>query len=525
MNSNWFFTGALLSLIYLCGCRTAHHSPVESNHPVDRHATTLPNHASHPLTQSGRQNGIHQVGYLKDGLDDADAVNDASTQYYIRETAVDPANQPVSDLEPQEETGLLLVEENKLQNEDVNGQTFTLAELEEIAIGNNPAIAAANLAVAKSTGLLHQVGTLPNPTIGYSGNQLADQATDQHTVFIEQELVRGNKLDLNRQVYRHTTEAQRWEIETQRFRILSDVRIRFYEAMAAQKQLEETTSFAKIAGRGLEIATDLKKAGEGTLIDVLQSRTLLSEIELALEQAQASYRGAWEELTAIAGVPDLPPTRLLGDFESSQVSRDWDETFSTIIAESPELAAANALVCEKRAFLNRQRVQAISNVTAQIAAGYDRSTDSGLINLQLGVPIPVRNKNCGNISAAHADYVLAVENVNRIRLAIKSRLARAVQAFEKASATVRKYEQEILPQVSQSLEISEKAYSVGELSFLQVLVVRRTYYDSNIRYIQAKGKLAQTNAAVDGWLLTGGLDAPQDYTSGLDLRDQSFGGQ
>jgi cobalt-zinc-cadmium efflux system outer membrane protein len=145
--------------------------------------------------------------------------------------------------------------------------------------------------------------------------------------------------------------------------------------------------------------------------------------------------------------------------------------------------------------------------------------------VQVGAPIPVRNKNRGNISAAHAEYHRAAENVRRIELAIQSRLARAAQEFESANASVRTYEQEIMPQVEESLKLSEQAYQAGEIAFLQALVVRRNYYESRIRFIQAQGRLAQANAKIEGLLLTGGLDAPIDYTNGDGLRGQSFGGQ
>ncbi len=130
-------------------------------------------------------------------------------------------------------------------------------------------------------------------------------------------------------------------------------------------------------------------------------------------------------------------------------------------------------------------ISPLNNVSHMV--GYDRATDNGLINFQLGAPIPFRNKNCGNIAAARADYARAIENVKRIELALKSRLARSAQEFESANASVQKYDQEILPQAKESLDLSEKAYRAGELAFLQVLTVRRNYYDSNIRFIQAQG--------------------------------------
>ena len=187
-------------------------------------------------------------------------------------------------------------------------------------------------------------------------------------------------------------------------------------------------------------------------------------------------------------------------------------------------------MCEKQALLRRQKAQPIPNVTAQLVtaqlgAGYDDGTDHGMINTLVSAPIPVWNQNRGNISAAYSDYVRATEEVQRIRQSIRSRLARAAQEFESAMKAVRKYEDEIIPQTKQSLELSEQAYQAGELDFLQVLIVRRSYYASMIRLIQSRGSLAQAAAKVDGLLLTGGLDSPTDYTNGDGIRGASFGGQ
>ncbi|MCA9140613.1 MAG: TolC family protein, partial [Planctomycetales bacterium] len=363
---------------------------------------------------------------------------------------------------------------------------YTLSDIEQMALSNNPAIAAASATLSKSAGLRNQVGVRPNPIVGYFGQQLADQNTDQHGVYVEQEFVRGNKLQLNRAVLSHTTSAQRWEIETQRHRVLTDVRVRFYEAVAAQQQLDATRKFETVARRGVEVALDRQKAEEGTLIEVLQSKTLLSEITLAAQRSEAAYIGAWKDLAAIAGLPNASPVRLVAEFHTPDMIPDWDVTYNEIIAQSPELSTANALVCEKAALLKRQQVQMVPNITGQFGAGYDNGTDSGMINLQVSAPIPVWNKNTGNISAAYADYTRAIENVTRIEQSIKSRLARAAQEFDMSIATVKKYEQEIIPQASQSLELSEQAYKAGELDFLQVLIVRRSFYESTMRFIEAK---------------------------------------
>ncbi|QDT07579.1 Cobalt-zinc-cadmium resistance protein CzcC precursor [Rubripirellula lacrimiformis] len=402
---------------------------------------------------------------------------------------------------------------------------YSLADIESIALQNNPTIRAANAIAAKSEALRYQVGIRPNPILGYFGQQLGDESTDQHGLFIEQEFVRGDKLAINRQVLGHTAAAQHSETMTQKQRVLTDIRIRFYEAMAAQQQRDATLDFAKVANRGVEVAVDRRGAQEGTLIEVLQAKTLLSEVKLAAQQADAVHRGAWRDLASIAGLPEQTPMHLNDTLAKPDGVPDWELVYQEIVASSPEIAVANSIVCEKQSLLKRQKVQMKPNVTAQLGAGYDNGTNSGMINLQLSAPIPVWNQNSGNISAAYADYSRASENVKRIEQQIRSRLARTSQDFDSAWAAVNQYETEIIPQARESLELSEEAYEAGELEFLQVLIVRRSFYESTIRMIQARGNLAQASAKIDGLLLTGGLDTPQDYTDGDGIRGQSFGGQ
>jgi cobalt-zinc-cadmium efflux system outer membrane protein len=408
---------------------------------------------------------------------------------------------------------------------NVESIRYTLADIESIAMENNPALAAARAISVKAAGLRNQVGIRPNPTLGYFGQQIADRGTDQHGVFVEQEFVRGNKLQLNREALGHTQRAQTAEADIQSLRVLTDIRVRFYEAIAAQQQYDATLAFAEIAERGVKVAQDRQNAAEGTLIETLQAETLLSEITLAAEQAEVAYMGAWKDLAAIAGLQQSTPIRLDGDLSQNAVAPDWAVAYATIVAESPELMAAQAIVCEKQALLRRQQAQPIPNVMGQLGAGYDDGTDHGMINVQLSAPIPVWNQNTGNVSAAYHEYVRATQEVQRIEQSIQSRLAREAQAFESAMRAVRKYEDEIIPQVNRSLELSEEAYRAGELDFLQVLVVRRSFYESSIRLIEAQGQLAQATAKIDGLLLTGGLDAPRDFTDGDGIRDASFGGQ
>ncbi|MBT5019038.1 TolC family protein [Planctomicrobium sp.] len=414
---------------------------------------------------------------------------------------------------------------NDLTSTGGPAEDLTLAMLEEIALNNNPSIQQLSASASKAVAIRDQVGIKPNPTVGYAASQLADQGTDQHVFFMEQEFVRGNKLALNWSVMNQAAHAQLWEVEAQRMRVLTDIRTRFNEVVAAQRKLEATEKFVEIAEQGVEVAKRRQSAGETSQVEVLQAQIQFNEIELAIQQIKANYNGSWKELVAMAGVPSMQPRRVSEEFEQTHDHYEWEETYSSLLGSSPELAAARTRVAEAQALLCRQEAQPISNIVVQLGAGYDNSTNNGMLNLQFGAPIPVFNDNAGNISAAHAEYLRAAHDVKRVELSLKSRLAKVASEYEASHAAVDKFHNKILPDAEEMLSLSEQAYSAGELDFLQVLIIRKTFYDSKIRFIQAENDLAQAEAKIKGLLLTGGLNVMNEFDGDASLREQSFSGQ
>src|SRR5262245_60858439 len=105
-----------------------------------------------------------------------------------------------------------------------------LVDLEEMAIDANPAVIRASALVGAARGNMIQVGLLPNPTVGYEGQQLGSGGrAEQHGVLFSQEIVRGGKLRLNRAVARQQLARAQQELSVARRRVLTDVRIGFYQ--------------------------------------------------------------------------------------------------------------------------------------------------------------------------------------------------------------------------------------------------------------------------------------------------------
>jgi cobalt-zinc-cadmium efflux system outer membrane protein len=316
-----------------------------------------------------------------------------------------------------------------------------------------------------------------------------------------------------------------WQVEAQRYRVRTDIRTRFYAALGAQKQIALAREFKIVAQKGVTIADERLKAQVGTRPDILQSEIQVNEVELTIQRAEFDFEAAWQELAAVAGVPYLPPSTILGSFASNMGERDIDSAHARIVAESPLLKSANEQVKRARINLHRQQVQATPNVTYQVGAARDNATGSEVVNLQVSLPLPVHNANQGNIQAAHAAYCQATQNVQRINMQIRRNLAQVMRNYKSAAATVQRYESAILPKASESLELILNAQAAGEIEFLRVLTARRVFFDVNLKYVSALVELSQANAEIEGLLLTGGLSNTVSFDGGDDLRGQALSGQ
>jgi outer membrane protein, heavy metal efflux system len=400
---------------------------------------------------------------------------------------------------------------------------LTMDELVALALANNPSIHELAATTQKAAGFKTQVGLKPNPIVAYQAIQLADRGTDQHVIFGEQEFVTANKLELNRRVLNESLRTQLHELEAQKLRVETDVKISFYQILALQKQNVLIKEFLGVTERGFELTQQRLQASEVSKVDVLQSQVQKNEMELALRQNQAKLQATWRRLVALTGLADLPLAKLDGEFPVHSNAVDWQTLQMQLIQASPEYAATQANISRARAELERHDVQAVPNLTVQLGPGYDNGTNSGMLNLQVGAPIPVFNQNQGNLAAARAEYCRAVKEAQRIESSIRSRLAEVSGEYEMALEAVKQYQELIIPATRESHALAELAYKVGELGFVQTLVARRSYFDANLQLVASQAQLASAQSRVDGILLTGALDPVSDRSGSDSLRGLTIG--
>lgn len=403
---------------------------------------------------------------------------------------------------------------------------FSLDSLVQTAIANNPSIAEASAAANEAMGVRTQVGLKANPTFSYSAEEIGnDGAGGLHSLNLSQQFVTANKRALNQSVINEDVQRLLWEVETQRAKVRTDVTQQFFAVLAAERRSQLASDFLEVADKGVSIAEQRLDVGEGTRADVLQAEVQRAEVAVLKRQADIAARGARRQLAAVSGVELSTDVALSGQLEDAIGPAEFETLYQSLVGGSPELMAAWSEVRRAKRNLVRQQTQPIPNVTGQIGVGQDFGSDNTFANAGLSIPLPLHNKNQGNIARANADYCRATQKVHRLQLSLKNRLAQTLQAYESAGVLLDQYQSEILPKATESRELAEQAYRAGEFEFLRVLTARRTYFEANLRAVAAMSSAAQQRALLDGFLLSGGLLDAADYQGNDGLRDLTLSGQ
>jgi outer membrane protein, heavy metal efflux system len=387
---------------------------------------------------------------------------------------------------------------------------MTLAELEKMAVQCNPTLIQAAARVQSARGQAIQAGLYPNPVVGYQGSEIGNEGrAGQQGGFVGQEIVTAGKLHLNQAVAGQAIRQAECAWATQRFRVLTDVRQGFYEVLVAQHSMELSEQLVRLGDQGVNAADKLMKAGELARVDVLQAKIEADSAKILLAKAKNRHAAAWRSLAAVVGNPAMQPVTLSGNLQEGMVSLSWEETLNRLLACSPQLGAARAGVAHAQAVLSRENAGRIPNIDLQAGVQFDNATSNTIAGFQVGVPFPVYNRNQGNIYKAQAELTAAQREVERVQLALQQRLATVFEQYTTARQQIEKYNSDILPNAEESLKLVSLGFQKGEFSYLVLLTSQRTYFQTNLAYLDALRELRAAGAAIEGNLLADSLQSAE----------------
>jgi len=407
---------------------------------------------------------------------------------------------------------------------ETNQAGMRLEDFEQMALANNPTMGQVQANLRVAAGLAKQAGLYPNPTVGYYGDEIRGGFTrgGKQGGFISQTIVTGGKLGAARRV----AELQAQEVEItgqiQRLRIINNVRALFYQVLAAQRLIEVRQNLAKLASDATQTSHQLGNVGQADRPDILQAEVEQQQANVSLRIAQQNLQAYWRMLAAVVGKPGLTVARLEGDLDAIP-DLNYEEWLATTLRDSPEVKLAQQASERAEASLSQARKAIIpdlqvTGILAQNNSPLMETNPSRATGVQggaqIGVQLPIFNRNQGNVVAAKAEIESAKQELARVKLRLGHDLATIFRDYDSARVTVQQYKVEMLPRAKQAYKLYQTNYQNMAAAYPQVLISQRTLFQLEADYIQALENAWQSSLVIRGFGLMDGLSEPTNSSMG-----------
>jgi cobalt-zinc-cadmium efflux system outer membrane protein len=404
-----------------------------------------------------------------------------------------------------------------LAQENAKGALLSLEQVEKIAADHNPTMRQAEAEIRAANARRQQAGMYPNPMVGYTGDEIRGGSVGggKEGFFVQQTIVTGGKLGLSRNVYGQEAKLANIEAEEQKTRVSSAVKMAFLRVLAAQELLDARRDLAKIGQDAAETQRRLWNTGQADETEVLESEVEAQRMRMAARMQENTLREEWRSLAAVIGQPDLPLATVSGDLEKGWPELNEEEAVEAIAQQSPAVRIADATILRAQAILARARREPVPDIL--VRAGMEHNADQlstapfskgweGLA--EVGVQVPIFNRNQGNIAAAQAEIDRAEQERKRVTLTLRERAASAIDQYANARLMATEFHDEMLPRAKKAYGLMVEKYGQMLASYPRVLELQRKLYELHAEYIAALEGVWTNGIALQGYLLTDGLEAP-----------------
>ncbi|MGH8470607.1 MAG: TolC family protein [Gammaproteobacteria bacterium] len=378
---------------------------------------------------------------------------------------------------------------------------LTLREGLALALKANPELAPFSREIrAREAGVL-QARLFPNPELSVTaanlGNAvLKDFDGPQTTVSLSQLILLGGKRARGMAVAGLDRDLAAWDYETKRMDVLTRVVQAFVEVLSAQEGLALANDLMALAERVVEAAAARVRAGKVSPVEETRARVTLASVKIEQARAALELEAARKRLAATWG-------STIPRFQSAQGKLDQVLPIPTLeelirrLTQNPDLARWAAELAQRQAAIDLEESRAVPDLTVSLGVTQFTDTDDSAPVAGVSIPLPVLNRNQGNIEAAHQRLTKAMEERRAAEVLVTTALNSAYQSLAAAHAEVTTLRQEVIPGAQSAFEAVSRGYRLGKFGFLDVLDAQRTLFGVKAQYLRALASYHQAVAEVE----------------------------
>lgn len=274
---------------------------------------------------------------------------------------------------------------------------LSLRQAVEQTLTHHPELAIAGAEVDALRGASMQARAHPNPEVALT-QEGTSNPTRTTTVQINQPIELGGKRQARVSAAESAAELARADLSARRHALAAAVMTAFFDVLTGQERVRLAEAALELSRRSSLATSQRVKAGKLSPVEETKAKVAEANVRIELAQASSEANAARARLASAMGRP-LGPVMLEGRLDELPPVLNH-AGFQARLDQSPALQRAEIEVRRRQAMIAVENARRVSDITVSLGAKRDQEQGRTQAVIGLSIPLPLFDRNEGNILEA-----------------------------------------------------------------------------------------------------------------------------
>ena len=379
---------------------------------------------------------------------------------------------------------------------------LTLRDAVSRTLAYNPSVRAAYHEIQARDGEAFQASRRPNPELllevenfGGSKDKSGFDVAEE-TASLTQLIELGGKRYARLQAAQLETSLATWDYEGVRVQMATLAAQSFVDVLTAQERVKVLGEFVSIAEKTRKSVDARVKAGKASPIELDRALVAAARAKALQGAEKARLDSAKRKLSTLWGAhaPDFgAAVGRLGNGTSVPSI----EALKSFLNNNPTLARWTDEVSRRAAQVDLEHAKSIPDLRVGAGVRQFNENDSTAIVASVAIPLPIFDRNDGNIAAAESRLTKAETDALAVRDDLLRALIEAVGELEVAATQLNGLKRDVLPVAQSAFDRTKLGYDEGKFDLLNVLDVQRSVFEVRLDLLNARADYEKARVKVE----------------------------
>jgi len=351
-----------------------------------------------------------------------------------------------------------------------------------------------------SEGKVTQAGLVPNPVFSTEVENVLGSGSFngaegmELTLGLSQLIELGGKRAKRENLAKSELVLAEWTYRAFAVDLYYRVQQAFTALLIAQERVQLNQKLVDLSKELVDAVVQQVKIARMPRLEATRFQIALAAQEIKLEQARQSLALAKQVLALMWGSLDLESV-VKGTLTLEKEIPPIDD-LTALLEHSIGLSVLPLVKSQARAALTLEKSKAIPNVDVFGGIRYFKSGSETTFVFGVGLPLPIFDRNQGNVRSAKARMKQIESEEEIIRRQLKTQLTEQYSVLVSSAHEARRLDKDIVPLAKEAFEKSAMLYRQDQYTFLEFLDSQRVLFETQVQYIDALARHHQAFIAI-----------------------------